>query len=79
MLQNGSILKQIIMDCAARQRTGVIPAPAPRRSPPSGGRRLGVPAIGGWIDRVLQDPSDRQAIAAVRAEVLDLCRRHPIY
>jgi glycine hydroxymethyltransferase len=35
--------------------------------------------IGGWIDRVLRNPSDGPAIAAVRAEVLDLCRRHPIY
>ena len=35
--------------------------------------------IGGWIDRVLCNPSDGPAIAAVRAEVLDLCRRHPIY
>ncbi len=35
--------------------------------------------IGSWIDRVLADPADRQVIAAVRAEVLALCRRHPIY
>ena len=45
-------------------------------------RGFGVPefqTIGRWIDRVLRDPSDEQAIATTRAEVLDLCRRHPIY
>jgi len=36
-------------------------------------------SIGGWIDRVLRDPADRGTIAAVRQEVLALCRRHPIY
>ncbi len=36
-------------------------------------------SIGSWIDRVLRDPSDRGTIAAVRDEVLALCRRHPIY
>ncbi len=36
-------------------------------------------SIGRWIDRTLRDPADRQAIAAVRADVLELCRRHPIY
>jgi glycine hydroxymethyltransferase len=45
-------------------------------------RGFGVPefqAIGGWIDRVLADPSDRRAIASIREEVLSLCRRYPIY
>ncbi|GIK96908.1 MAG: serine hydroxymethyltransferase 2 [Alphaproteobacteria bacterium] len=36
-------------------------------------------SVGSWIDRVLRDPSDRGTIAAVRDEVLALCRRHPIY
>lgn len=36
-------------------------------------------SIGSWIDRVLRDPSDRGTIAAIRDEVLALCRRHPIY
>ena len=35
--------------------------------------------IGHWIDRVLQDPSDRQMIADVRQDVLGLCKRYPIY
>ena len=35
--------------------------------------------IGHWIDRVLQDPSDRQIIADVRQDVLGLCKRYPIY
>jgi glycine hydroxymethyltransferase len=35
--------------------------------------------IGRWISRVLQDPTEAQAIAAVRQEVLTLCNRHPIY
>ena len=35
--------------------------------------------IGSWIDRVLRDPADERAIAAIREEVLALSRRHPIY
>jgi len=35
--------------------------------------------IGGWIDRILADPSDRRAISSCREEVLSLCRRYPIY
>ena len=35
--------------------------------------------IGAMIDRVLTDPADESTIAAVRLEVLDLCRQHPIY
>jgi glycine hydroxymethyltransferase len=36
-------------------------------------------AIGTMIDRVLTDPADEITIAAVRLEVLELCRQHPIY
>jgi glycine hydroxymethyltransferase len=36
-------------------------------------------AIGCWIDRVLQDPTDTQVITDVRQEVLTLCKRYPIY
>jgi glycine hydroxymethyltransferase len=36
-------------------------------------------AIAGWIDRVLQDPVDQLAIAAVGDEVRALCARCPIY
>jgi hypothetical protein len=36
-------------------------------------------AIGCWIDRVLQDPTDTQMITHVRQEVLTLCKRYPIY
>jgi glycine hydroxymethyltransferase len=36
-------------------------------------------AIAGWIDRVLQNPGDDQAIAAVEEEVRALCARNPIY
>jgi glycine hydroxymethyltransferase len=36
-------------------------------------------AIGGFIARVLADPTDAAAIAAVRDDVLALCRAHPIY
>jgi glycine hydroxymethyltransferase len=36
-------------------------------------------AIAGWIDRVLQNPGDDQAIAAVGEEVRALCARNPIY
>ncbi len=36
-------------------------------------------AIGGFIARVLADPADAAAIAAVRDEVRALCRKHPIY
>jgi glycine hydroxymethyltransferase len=36
-------------------------------------------AIGGFIARVLADPADAAALAAVRADVLALCRAHPIY
>jgi len=35
--------------------------------------------IGGMIDRVLTDPGDEGTIDEVRWEVLDLCRRYPIY
>jgi glycine hydroxymethyltransferase len=35
--------------------------------------------IAGWIDRVLRNPEDEAAIAAVRAEVAALCAKHPIY
>ena len=36
-------------------------------------------AIAGWIDRVLQNPGDDQAIAAVGHEVRALCAQNPIY
>jgi glycine hydroxymethyltransferase len=45
-------------------------------------RGFGVDAfrmICSFIDRVLQDPGDATAIAAVHSEVLALCRDHPIY
>lgn len=36
-------------------------------------------AIGCWIDRVLQAPTDTQVITDVREEVLTLCKQYPIY
>jgi glycine hydroxymethyltransferase len=36
-------------------------------------------SIGRWIDRVLRDPSDSAAIAAVYAELRALCTSYPIY
>ncbi|MCY2929320.1 MAG: serine hydroxymethyltransferase [Planctomycetota bacterium] len=55
------------------------------------GIRLGTPAvttrglgaghmkqIAGWIDRVLAPNNTETTIAAVRAEVIDLCRLHPV-
>ena len=36
-------------------------------------------SIGDWIARILREPQDAAAIAAVRAEVLALCARFPVY
>ncbi|HEX9108822.1 MAG TPA: aminotransferase class I/II-fold pyridoxal phosphate-dependent enzyme, partial [Longimicrobiales bacterium] len=36
-------------------------------------------SIGGWIADVLDNPADEARIAAVRAQVLDLCASYPIY
>ncbi len=35
--------------------------------------------IGGWIDRVLENPTYAQAIATFREKVRSLCEKHPIY
>jgi glycine hydroxymethyltransferase len=45
-------------------------------------RGLGVgefQSIGRWIDQVLRSPNDAPMILAIRDEVRELCRRHPIY
>ncbi len=36
-------------------------------------------AIAGWIERVIRNHADEPAIASVRDEVTDLCRKFPIY
>ena len=36
-------------------------------------------AVGHWIDRILQDPTNAQVVADVRQEVLELCEGYPIY
>ncbi|MEM1269987.1 MAG: serine hydroxymethyltransferase, partial [Bacteroidota bacterium] len=36
-------------------------------------------AVASLIDRVIQRPDDADALAAVRADVLDLCRQFPLY
>jgi len=56
------------------------------------GIRIGTPAIttrgfqvaesrllAEWIARVLDDPDNAAVIDEVRAQVLDLCRRFPVY
>lgn len=67
--------------------------PGDKRSPAvASGLRLGTPAttrrgfgtaemkqIANWIDAVLQRPEDDAIIADVRAQVIALCRRYPVY
>jgi glycine hydroxymethyltransferase len=67
--------------------------PFETRSPfVTSGIRIGTPAlttrgmgeaemrrIGGWIDEILQAPSDEAVAARVRDQVLDLCRAFPLY
>jgi glycine hydroxymethyltransferase len=67
--------------------------PFETRSPfVTSGIRIGTPAlttrgmresemrqIGGWIDEILQAPSDEAVAARVRGQVLDLCRAFPLY
>ncbi len=56
------------------------------------GIRIGTPAVttrgfgeaemnmlAGWIDRTARDPEDEKRIAEVRAEVLELCGKFPLY
>ena len=35
--------------------------------------------VGSWIARVVAAPHDAAGLAAIREEVLALCRRFPIY
>jgi glycine hydroxymethyltransferase len=64
----------------------------PRPPMVTSGLRLGTPAVttrgfkepeverlAGWIDEVLADIADEPGIDRVRGEVLDLCRRFPVY
>jgi glycine hydroxymethyltransferase len=64
----------------------------PRPPMVTSGLRLGTPAVttrgfkepeierlAGWIDQVLADIADEPGIERVRGEVLDLCRRFPVY
>ena len=67
--------------------------PGETRSPfVTSGLRIGTPAltsrgmgetdmrtIAGWIAKVLEAPTDEARIAAVRSEVLELCRAYPLY
>ena len=35
--------------------------------------------IAHWMDRVVKNVEDEKEIAAVRAEVLEACKNHPLY
>ncbi len=56
------------------------------------GIRIGTPAVttrglregdmktlASWIDRTIRNIDDEAALATIRAEVLELCSRHPLY
>jgi glycine hydroxymethyltransferase len=64
----------------------------PRPPMVTSGLRIGTPAVttrgfgdaeidqlAGWIDDVLQDVTDEARIERVRAQVIELCRRFPVY
>ncbi len=64
----------------------------PRKPMITSGVRIGTPAVttrgmrepemelvAGYLDRVLQNPGDVEALDAIRAEVEALCRRFPLY
>jgi len=67
--------------------------PSETRSPfVTSGIRIGTPAVttrgfrepemdilAGWIDRTARDPEDEKQLAEIRAEVLELCGKYPLY
>ncbi len=74
----------------AHVAVNAMPLPAPGGSAP--GLRVGTPAVttrgfgaaeidaaAGWVADVLEDPSAEGRIRRVRASVLDLCARFPVY